>query len=53
LVYRGRIDDQFAGLGKRRTVVTSHDLRDALEATLVGKPVPQPRTEAVGCPIPK
>jgi len=53
LLYRGRIDDQYAGLGKRRTVVTSHDLRDALEAILAGKPVPQSRTEAVGCPIPK
>ena len=53
LLYRGRIDDQYAGLGKRRTVVTSHDLRDALEAILAGKPVREPRTEAVGCPIPK
>ncbi len=52
LLYRGRIDNQYAGLGKRRTVVTSHDLRDALEAILAGKPVPEPRTEAVGCPIP-
>lgn len=53
LLYRGRIDDQYAGLGKRRTVVTSHDLRDALDAILAGKPVREPRTEAVGCPIPK
>ncbi len=53
LLYRGRIDDQYAGLGKRRMVVTSHDLRDALEAILAGKPVREPRTEAVGCPIPK
>src|SRR5262245_25430805 len=52
LLYRGRINDQYVGLGKRRSVVTSHDLRDALEAILAGKPVPQPRTEAVGCPIP-
>jgi thiol-disulfide isomerase/thioredoxin len=53
LLYRGRIDDQYAGLGKRRTQVTSHDLRDALEAILADKPVPNPRTEAVGCPIPE
>jgi len=53
LLYRGRIDDQYVALGKRRTVVTSHDLRDALEAILAGKPVPQPRSEAVGCPIPE
>ena len=30
ILYRGRIDNQYAGLGKRRTQVTSHDLRDAL-----------------------
>jgi hypothetical protein len=52
LLYRGRIDNQYVALGKRRTVVTSHDLRDALEAILAGKPVPSPRTEAIGCPIP-
>ncbi|MBI3465776.1 MAG: redoxin domain-containing protein [Planctomycetes bacterium] len=52
LLYRGRIDDRYAGLGKRRTEVASRDLRDALEAVLAGKPVPQPRTEAIGCPIP-
>jgi redoxin len=53
IVYRGRIDDQYVGLGKRRAVVTSHDLREALEAIVTGQPVPQPRTEAIGCPIPK
>lgn len=52
LLYRGRIDDRYAGLGKRRTEVTTRDLRDALEAILAGQPVPQPRTEAIGCPIP-
>jgi hypothetical protein len=52
LLYRGRINDQYAGLGRRRAVVTSHDLRDALEAVLAGRPVPQSRTEAIGCLIP-
>jgi hypothetical protein len=52
LVYRGRINDQYIGLGKRRSVVTSHDLHDALEALLAGRPIERPRTEAVGCPIP-
>lgn len=53
LVYRSRINDLYAGLGKRRQQATSHDLRDAIEAVLVGRPVSQPRTEAVGCPIPE
>ena len=53
VLYRGRIDDQYVGLGKRRTEVTSHDLADALEAILAGRPVPQPVTEAIGCDIPE
>jgi peroxiredoxin len=53
LLYRGRIDNQYAGLGKRRAVVTAHDLQDALEAVLAGKPIPEPRTVAIGCPIPE
>jgi thiol-disulfide isomerase/thioredoxin len=45
LLYRGRIDNQYAGLGKRRASVTSHDLSDALEATLAGRQAPEPRTK--------
>jgi hypothetical protein len=51
LLYRGRIDDSYARLGVRRTVVRHHDLADALAAVVAGKPVPVPRTEAVGCII--
>jgi hypothetical protein len=47
--YRGRIDNLYAALGKRRQQVTSHDLRDALDAVLEGRPVPHPETEALGC----
>jgi hypothetical protein len=52
LLYRGRIDDRYVGLGKRRPEATSHDLRNALEAILAGKPV-APGREAVGCFIPE
>jgi hypothetical protein len=52
VLYTGRIDDKYAGLGKRRTHVSAHDLRDALDAILAGRRVHQPRTEAVGCFIP-
>lgn len=44
--YRGRIDDN-----RDRTKVVRHDLRDALDALLTGKPVPRPRTLAFGCAI--
>lgn len=52
LLYRGRINDLYADLGKRRPAATTHDLRAALDALLAGKPVAQPRTRAVGCFIP-
>ena len=52
VLYQGRIDDRFVGLGKRRAQVTSHDLRDALEAMLSGSPVMETRTVVVGCEIP-
>ena len=47
--YRGRIDNFYASLGKPRQHVTEHDLVDALDAILAGKPVPKPETEALGC----
>ena len=49
LLYRGRIDDLFVTFGQRRFAATKHDLRDALEAVLSGKPVAAPRTTAIGC----
>ena len=52
LLYLGRVDNRYVGLGKRRKQVTAHDLRDALDAVLAGRSVSQPRTEAIGCPIP-
>jgi hypothetical protein len=49
LVYRGRIDDRYAGLGVDRQTATTHDLEDAIAATLAGRPVARPFTQAVGC----
>lgn len=51
VLYSGRIDDTWADYGKRRTEPSVRDLRNALEAILAGKPVPQTTTEAIGCPI--
>ena len=50
--YRGRIDNQYAALGKPRQVVTEHDLNDAIDAVVSGRPVTRPETEAFGCFIP-
>ena len=49
--YRGRIDNFYAALGKPRQQVTAHDLRDALDAVLAGRQVPNPETKALGCYI--
>ena len=51
--YRGRIDDRYIALGKERRVVTTHDLRDAIDAVIEGKPFPNVETAAVGCFIPR
>jgi peroxiredoxin len=52
LAYRGRIDDRYAGFGKKRPVPTQRDLRDALTAIAAGEAVLTTRTEAVGCSVP-
>jgi peroxiredoxin len=51
VLYLGRIDNRVEDFDRRRNVVTEHDLRDALDAVLAGKPVPHPATKAVGCAI--
>jgi hypothetical protein len=51
LRYLGRIDNRYVDFGKRREQVTSHELRDALDAVLAGKPVATPRVKALGCDI--
>ncbi len=48
ILYKGRIDDTYPSIGQRRTA-TSHDLRDALDEFLAGKPIKHPLTKAVGC----
>jgi thiol-disulfide isomerase/thioredoxin len=52
LRYRGRIDNTWAARLKRYPRTTSHDLRQALDDLLAGKPVATPTTRAVGCSIP-
>ncbi|MBI3865727.1 MAG: redoxin domain-containing protein [Planctomycetia bacterium] len=49
VAYRGRIDDLYADIGKKRTSATRHDLTDAVTAVLAGQAPATPRTEPVGC----
>ena len=51
VLFRGRIDDRFAVLGKPRLQATHHDLRLALDAISAHKPIGTPRTTATGCDI--
>ena len=52
VLYRGRIDNVYAALGKRRPEATERDLRKALDEILSNKPVSTPQTQAIGCYIP-
>ena len=51
LLYLGRIDNLVEDFNIRRQVPTKFDLREALDAVLAGKPVPNPRTKAFGCAV--
>ena len=48
LRYRGRIGDQYR-IGGARPAPTRHDLKEALDAVLAGKPVAVPETTVDGC----
>jgi thiol-disulfide isomerase/thioredoxin len=51
LVYHGRIDNWYEDFGRSRSAPTTHDLNDAIRATLSGKPPAATVTDAVGCYI--
>jgi len=48
-VYRGRIDDLYQAIGEGRRAAEHHDLRDALDAVIAGRPVAAAETKAIGC----
>lgn len=50
VLYRGRIDNLYPSLNQRRAQATTHDLRDALDAIIEGKPIKTQRAP-VGCAI--
>jgi hypothetical protein len=49
LKYRGRINNFYAALGTSRQHTTQHDLRDALDDLIAGRPVRETRSQAIGC----
>ncbi len=52
-VYQGRINNQYVALGKKRRVVTEHDLRDVLDVLARGAVPSFRRTVPVGCYLEK
>lgn len=52
-VYTGRIDDSYAAIGKRRSRARTHELRDALDALLLGETVKVSHAPPIGCLIQK
>lgn len=50
IVYQGRIDDQYKP-GISRAEPTKHELRDAIEALVSGRPIAESKTIGVGCLI--
>jgi hypothetical protein len=51
VVYRGRIDNRFVRLGVARPEATEHDLHEALDAVLEGRPAALNPKPGIGCSI--
>jgi hypothetical protein len=51
IAYQGRISDQYVELGTAKPQAARHDLAEAIESTLLGRPVAVARTTPVGCSI--
>lgn len=49
ILYRGKLDNQYEGLGKKRTIITEHYLEQALDQVIKGETVTIPYTEPIGC----
>lgn len=51
LLYRGRIDDWMYAVGQKRTVITHHELADALSCIVSHQKILVNKTQPVGCLI--
>ena len=51
LVYHGRIDNWYVEFGTSRPRPTTHELNDAIQAGIAGKPVANNAVKGVGCYI--
>ena len=53
IIYRGRIDDAYARVGKKKRITTTSELKDVLGAIANDQPILIANTQAVGCFIGK
>lgn len=53
VAYRGRINNLYAGYGKKRNVITKTELKDALDAITEGRAIDVVYAPAIGCEIPE
>ena len=53
LIYRGRIDDAYARVGKRKRITTTSELKNVLESIRNNQPIMVSNTRAIGCFIGK
>ena len=49
VLYQGRIDNWAYALGKKRRVITEHDLQNSLQLIVSNKPIKISKTKAIGC----
>lgn len=49
ILYKGRIDDGYVRIGKRRRVPTKFELKDVLDNIVEGKAIANKSTPAIGC----
>ncbi|TWT29268.1 redoxin domain-containing protein [Blastopirellula retiformator] len=49
LVYRGRIDDKYREIGRKRPEATENTLEEAVAAVVAGQPVNSAEVAAIGC----
>ena len=53
ILYQGRIDNTYFRVGKKRTITTTSELADALEAIVTHQPISVKKTQPIGCFINK
>lgn len=49
LIYHGRIDDLYFSIGRSRPAPTTHELKDAIESAVAGRPAAKKEVAGVGC----